>query len=158
MTDDKVKDYTLRISQANAGQLTEIIYELALDSLSDALRADEVGDTAGFEAAASKAERYVGELIHGLNYQDSVARQIGDRYIDMHSELQKAVYRHDDQLIRKVARGLEDMLPAFKRIAGEDKSAPLMENTQKVYAGLTYGKDSLAETSLDTDTDRGYTV
>ena len=38
---------------------------------------------------------------------------------------------------------------AFEKVAESDDSAPLMENTQSVFAGLTYGKGSLNETDLD---------
>ena len=37
----------------------------------------------------------------------------------------------------------------FEGVAKEDNSPPLMENTQQLYAGLTYGKGSLNETYID---------
>ena len=38
---------------------------------------------------------------------------------------------------------------SFAEIAKQDKSAPIMQNSQKVYAGLTYGKNSLNEVFFD---------
>ena len=40
----------------------------------------------------------------------------------------------------------------------EDPSAPLMRNTQQIYAGYTYGKNDLVETYQDFDTSRGFLV
>lgn len=40
----------------------------------------------------------------------------------------------------------------------EDTSAPLMRNTQQIYAGYTYGKNDLVETYQDFDTSRGFLV
>ena len=48
---------------------------------------------------------------------------------------------------------------AFMQVAKEDKSEPVMENTQQIYAGLTYGKDSLNEVLLKgNESNRGYWV
>ena len=38
---------------------------------------------------------------------------------------------------------------SFSSISALDYSGPLMQNTQQVYAGLTYGKGILNETCLD---------
>ena len=48
---------------------------------------------------------------------------------------------------------------AFEEVAKQDTSEPLMENTQQVYAGLTYGKGSLNEVLMSRDEyNRGYRV
>ena len=44
-----------------------------------------------------------------------------------------------------------------EKISSEDTSAPIMENAQTIYAGLTYGKGSLNETYLNAqDYNRGF--
>ena len=47
---------------------------------------------------------------------------------------------------------------AYETISAEDDSAPLMANTQTVYAGLTYGKNRLAENLTDEGSSRGFRV
>ena len=37
----------------------------------------------------------------------------------------------------------------YEGIVSQDDSNPVMENVQKIYAGLTYGKSSLYEISVD---------
>ena len=43
------------------------------------------------------------------------------------------------------------LLESFEEVARQDESGPVMENTQQIYAGLTYGKDSLNEVFLQGD-------
>ena len=50
--------------------------------------------------------------------------------------------------VREVMGKLKD---AFIEVAKEDDSAPVMENTQQLYAGLTYGKGALNEVLLSDD-------
>ena len=42
-------------------------------------------------------------------------------------------------------KGLKE---SFEEVAKQDGSGPVMENTQQVYAGLTYGRDSLSEVTM----------
>ena len=45
----------------------------------------------------------------------------------------------------EVIRGL---MESFEQVAKEDHSGPVMEHSQQLYAGLTYGKGTLNEVSL----------
>ena len=47
---------------------------------------------------------------------------------------------------------------AYKQIEKQDTSGPVMENTQTVYAGLTYGRNTLSENIADTALNRGFCV
>ena len=47
---------------------------------------------------------------------------------------------------------------AYKEISGLDTSGPVMANTQTVYAGLTYGRNSLTENLDGQGGDRGFRV
>ena len=38
---------------------------------------------------------------------------------------------------------ISKLLTAYRELAGQDESGPVMQNSQTVYAGLTYGKNSL---------------
>ena len=158
MTDEQVKEYTRRISQANASGLVEIIYELLLDTLQEAVNAKENGEEYLCLEYIKKAQRYVEELIHGLNLQEPIAGQIAKRYIFLHKQLLQAARTPDTEILKEVKKEIEYMQPHFIRIAGEDKDEPLMQHTQKVYAGLTYGRKSLNEMSIDPCNNRGYQV
>ena len=45
----------------------------------------------------------------------------------------------------EVIRGL---MESFEQVAKEDHSGPVMEHSQQLYAGLTYGKGTLNEVSF----------
>ena len=53
---------------------------------------------------------------------------------------------------------MKKLYTAFAEVMKEDTSAPLMRNTQQIYAGYTYGKNDLVETYQDFDTSRGFLV
>jgi flagellar protein FliS len=41
---------------------------------------------------------------------------------------------------------VEKLLDSFRQVSEMDESEAVMENTETIYAGLTYGRDSLNET------------
>lgn len=45
---------------------------------------------------------------------------------------------------------------SFVEVAKQDKSAPLMKNTQQVYAGMTYARGAVNEDYMDVDSHRGF--
>ena len=47
---------------------------------------------------------------------------------------------------------------SFLEVAKQDKSAPLMKNTQQVYAGMTYARGAVNEDYMDVDSHRGFFV
>ncbi|MBO4997505.1 MAG: flagellar protein FliS [Lachnospira sp.] len=158
MTDEQIKEYTLRITGANASGLTVIIYELLEDCFAQADKAYQEGQMETFAHTVKKAERYIGELLHGLNYEDIMAKEIAVRYVRAQRTL-IAARVEGKQGGLAIARGiLEELKPLFERLASADKSAPIISNTQKVYAGLTYGKTSLNEMAIDPVSNRGYSV
>ena len=55
--------------------------------------------------------------------------------------------------MKMVIYGLKE---AYEVLAIQDQSGPVMQNTQAVYAGLTYGKDDLTENMTDQGTNRGF--
>ena len=50
---------------------------------------------------------------------------------------------------------MKKLRESFEIAAGQDKSAPLMGNAQKVYAGMTYGRTDLTENFMN-DENRGF--
>lgn len=158
MTDEQIKEYTLRITGANASGLTVIIYELLEDCFAEAKKAYQAGQTEQYAHILKKAERYVGELLHGLNYEDAMAKEIAARYVRAQRGLIAARINQTQEELLSACAILEELKPLFERLAASDKSTPIMDNTQKVYAGLTYGKTSLNEMAIDPTSNRGYSV
>ena len=59
------------------------------------------------------------------------------------------------QDIRKVIAPLCD---AYRQIQDQNSSGPVMNNSQTVYAGLTYGRNQLTENMADQGSNRGMLV
>ena len=57
---------------------------------------------------------------------------------------------------RTAERLMRRLYDGFVQAAAQDMSAPLMKNTQQVYAGYTYGRDDLVETFDKPDRSRGF--
>ena len=51
---------------------------------------------------------------------------------------------------------MDELGDAFEQLAEQDKSKPLMGNTQKVIAGITYGKGTLNESLMGNQASRGF--
>ena len=58
--------------------------------------------------------------------------------------------------IRKSRGCLKKLHEAYQKISEQDTSQPVMVNTQTVYAGLTYGKNTLTENLSDQGSSRGF--
>ena len=53
---------------------------------------------------------------------------------------------------------MQRLRDAWAEVAKQDRSAPLMKNTDVVYAGMTYGKHDVLTGSSAAGTNRGYLV
>ena len=157
MTKDQIQEYTLRITKANRSQLIVIVYELALLYLDTAIKAFDENDHEGFKNNASYAGKCVGDLLEALDFNYEPAYPLMRIYVYISRQLALAPVRKDKEALIVAKRLMERLRKSFEDIASQDDSAPLMSNTQEVYAGLTYGRGSLNE-SLAGASNRGFTV
>ena len=58
--------------------------------------------------------------------------------------------------IENAEKMLRKLYQSFCKVAETDSSAPMMKNTQQVYAGYTYGKGDLVENCQELDKSRGF--
>ena len=65
---------------------------------------------------------------------------------------------HDKSALKDAVRLLSSLRESFEELSKQDTSGPAMSNTQSVYAGLTYGKGTLNESTSFSSDNRGYTV
>ena len=67
----------------------------------------------------------------------------------------EASYEETDKKLEDAIPIFRELREAFSEVAKQDTSPSLMEHTQQLYAGLTYGKGTLNETLLSGNS-RGY--
>ena len=151
MKEESIKAYSRRVSQANRSELIVIMYDIILEDIGDAEKLLEQGDADGFRKSLAHAVRFVTELMVALDMRYPVSKELMRLYIYVNGCLNHArIQRRADELeqAQKVLRGL---YTAFEKVAGQDASLPVMEHTQKLYAGLTYGRGVLNETLVSPD-------
>ena len=157
MNKEKQKDFTMRITQANGTQLVVITYDILIEEIEEAERQYKAGNIDEYRRSTKSAQRFVADLMSALDYKYPIATELLRLYeyvqrLLIKSDMSGKPYELDSA--KNVIAGLRK---AFEKVAESDDSAPLMENTQSVVAGLTYGKGSLIESDLDPNaSNRGF--
>mgnify|MGYP002627560155 CR=1 FL=1 len=157
MTKECKQQFTLRISQANSTEMIVILYEIMLCYLEEPAHANEVGDDAALMEAIRKSRGCLNELEQSLHMEYAPAGNILQLYLYCARKLVHAQAHKEGALdeIRKVIKPLRD---AYAQIAGQNTNGSVMGNSQAVYAGLTYGRNTLTENMADQGANRGMRV
>lgn len=155
MTKECKQQFTLRITQANATQLVVILYEMLLQYLADGEQA--AGD-AQFVEAVHKARGCVNELLNSLHREYSPAGELSALYLYCIRRLARCEVKRDRSGLDEVRKVIAPLCDAYRQIQDQNTSGPVMNNSQTVYAGLTYGRNQLTENMADQGTNRGMLV
>jgi len=155
MTKEMKQQFTLRITQANPTEMVVILYEMLLCYLEEGRSALENRDTAGFKEAVRKSRGCLNELLQSLNVKYEPAPALRQLYLFCIRRLALGEAKQSAELLSEIERVIRPLHDAYGQIAGQNKSGPVMNNSQAVYAGLTYGRNSLTENMADQGTNRG---
>lgn len=155
MKKELVQDYTARVSQCNRSQLVVVVYEIMIDYIKSARENLNNNDEAGFISDLKKAQNFLGSLMDSLNYKYPISNQLFNLYLFWNKQLSTAIIKKNQDSLEGIEEMIQKIRDSFKKVSDNDKSEPLMQNTQKVYAGLTYGRASLSEMA-DIDVNRGF--
>ena len=158
MTKELKQEYTLRITQANKTQLITILYEMVLIYLEEAKEALDKEDKAAFKAAIRKIRGCMNELTESLHLEYELAQNLLQLYLFINKELVQASIHYEKENLKHVETIIKQLRDAYKQIESQDTSGPVMGNTQTVYAGLTYGRNTLTENITDPTANRGFCV
>lgn len=158
MKKEKISDYTLRITQSNRSQLVVVIFDMTMEYLEEAIAYYDKEDLEGFVLTTKKARACIYELMTSLDTRHKIAVELMQIYIYINKLLIQSAIKKEPQDFPAIKRMIRTLTEAFEEIAKQDSSAPLMGNTQQVYAGLTYGKGTLSESYSTQDLNRGFCV
>lgn len=158
MNTEKKQEFTLRITKANKTQLVVILYDMVLAYLEDAQGALGQENRKEYKWNIERAKDCIDELLNSLHFEYEIAGILRGLYFFYKRELSTAAIRYEDKRIVQVADMIRELRESYEQVAAQDTSAPIMENTQKVYAGLTYGKDSLNVNLSDQGSNRGFCI
>ena len=157
MTKEEINGYSYRVTQASRTELIVIMYDVALNYLIDAMDYYNDSKIENFRDELKKAQRVINHLssVLDMNYEISLELMRLYRYIN--NVLVRSSIRKEVEELRVVISMLQKLRGTFEKVSEQDKSGPMMMNTQQVYAGLTYSNGGLNEYH-DQTTKRGFTV
>jgi flagellar protein FliS len=158
MTNEMKQAFTRRITKANRTQLVVIVYDMLLVYIDDARAAKKKGDTPGFEKNLELARNCIGDLRKSLDFDYELSKSLFSIYSYCDRQLVNDIYSGSVKNLDAVCDMIKKLREAFYELSLTDKSQSMMENTQEVYAGLTYGKNDINETLISPETSRGFTV
>lgn len=155
MTKEMKQQFTLRITQANPTEMVVILYEMLLCYLGESRDALEQKDTAAFKEAVRKTRGCLNELLQSLNVKYEPAPALQQLYLFCIRRLALGEAKQSAELLSEIERVVRPLCDAYSKIAGQNQAGPVMNNSQTVYAGLTYGRNTLTENMADQGTNRG---
>ena len=156
MEDSLKKEFAMRISQANNVQMIMISYEIIDAYLIDAKKYP--AGSGDYVISIDKAKRCIEEMMNNLHYEYDIAKDLKQLYLYMKKRLRQAICEKDTGAIEEVRRMIGQLHDSYGSIADTDNSMPMMQNTQSVVAGMTYGRSkTLEEASTDME-NRGFRV
>lgn len=146
MNKERIKDFQNRIVNAGRGELLIINYEMLLAQL------DEIGATLEqdrqlLDKEINTAQKILRELIDALDFQYPLAKELMAIYIYVNKKLIDVSIKRQPADVTEIYKVIKLLLEGWEKTDYKNDK-PVMENGQKVFAGLTYGKKSLNETSI----------
>ena len=158
MTDELKKEFTLKITQANATELIVILYDMILVYIKEAGEFWETDNEEEYLRSLQKIRNCIGELMDSLNLDYEMARNMYSLYVFFLKEIVKAEMKENGiSYIEAIKPMIESLRNAYNKVASENKNGPLMQNTQTVYAGLTYGRNDV-NVNLEQLSNRGFRI
>ena len=140
MKAESVKIYTRRITSANKSEIIVIIYDIIEENLALAKKALAEGDRETYRNEIKQAISFVKELLVSLDMNYEVSKNLASLYIYVMKCLNFALVSGKKEEIEAAEKVLRKLGDSFREVAKTDESKPVMENTQRVYAGITYGR------------------
>ena len=162
MKKDDIQTFSYRISQANRTELVVITLDMAIQYIKDA---KEDQDINSYRQNLRNAKRVIDTLVSSLDMSYDISSQLFDVYMVVERYIISASSRRTEhegstagymKLLESCERMLTMLRKSFYEVSKTDDSAPLMQNTQHVYAGLTYSNGGGASEMLDAGANRGY--
>ena len=156
MRKEQIQEFTRRITQSNKTGLTVVTYDIFFVYLTDAVNAlrDEKWDV--YKQGIRQAQRCLNELISTLNFSYELSAELYRTYAYCRELLATAIYKRSEVELQECEELMKILYAGFVKVAESDDSAPLMRNTQQVYAGYTYGRSDVNESNPNELSNRGF--
>lgn len=136
------EDYKLRVVNASAIDLTLITFELLSANLNLAI--SNFDDATIFHKGIKDSKKFLRELTLSLNMEEKIAHDLYDLYGFVRRILINQEFTKNLNELKVAKEIIDNIYDGFNEIKSIDTTS-LMENTDNVYAGLTYKNGKLSE-------------
>lgn len=153
MTKEEIKNYSMRISQSNKTQIVVISYEIIINYINSALEDYDKGDDRGFVRNLQKAQQFVNDLTSALDYSCKISYDLLSLYSFANRCIIHCIAGKKKDNLEFICDMMNRLRESFDKISSKDTSGSAMQNADTVYAGLTYGRESLDEISAGNKTE-----
>ena len=157
MTNEMKQVFTRRLSQCNRAEMIVITYDIFFEYLKNAREMLEDNRMEEFKEDIRKCQKTIGRLEETLNYKYDLSKQLEKLYAYVKIKLSQAMYSRKIENLDECKKVMIPLYNAFGQVAKQDTSNPIMTNTQRIYAGMTYGRGILNENCIE-NTSRGFLV
>ena len=169
MTREEKQSFTLRITNANKSELTVILCDMFLAYANETLRElenwnlhREIPDMPqslkdAFRHTKACLREMIQSLPAGIASEEvrKLIQNILGLYRFAESEIIKAQAGRNPEGLKNAILVIESLNQAYAKAGKQDKSRAMMENTEQIYAGMTYGRNAIHESS-NAGTNRGF--
>jgi len=142
MTDEERKEFALRISQSNKTQIVVITYEIILNYIDSAKNCYEDNDVEMMIWNLKKAKQFINDLSSNLDFKYSISAELLNLYRYANKIIFNCIIKKNVDGINAVENIIENLRVGFDKVAKTDNRGAAINNSTRVYAGLTYGNNS----------------
>jgi flagellar protein FliS len=158
MKKEDIDAFSRRIACANASEIIVILYEMFFTYESDGLEAMRRHDWDAYIDNMRQCSLVLEHLKNALDFKYNIANNLYALYNYAEVSISKAIYSRKEEYIDAADRVMKPLWEAFVEVAKSDDSDSVMQNSQRVTAGLTYGRNNLNESYDDGNLNRGFLV
>ena len=156
MQKEQIQEFTRRISQCNRTELTVVTYDILFAYLKDAKADLKDAHSENYKQNIRMAIKCIQQLQETLDFSYKLAAELYRIYVYCRELLAAALYKCRQEELDECESLLKKLYESFCEVARTDTSAPLMQNTQAVYAGYTYGRSDVNENHANESSNRGF--
>lgn len=156
MTREEIQDFTLRITHANKTEMIVVLYDIILTYINEAQRNLEKDDMKAFRESIKNLKNSFRELVDSVDTSMELGLNLLQLYVFCQGQVTRSLTSLDAKYLDTVKKIISDLRDSYEQVAAQDKSGSVMENTEKVYSGLTYNPYGRSENMVDTASNRGF--
>lgn len=152
-----MEEIAKKVITATPAELLVITYKLTIDTLQKAIDSMNNSDKDNLKKNINKTKMYILELMNTLDMRYELSLDLMSIYIFINKIIIRGFIKLDIKNLKEAKKILTILEEGFIESAQKEgiNQKPLIDNIQKVYTGLTYGKNKLNSTMRVTS-NRGF--